>query len=602
MNTTEQKKIFHSFFLSIVIVLIYFQSSGAEIPPIGKFLSDVFKDSTITEQEYYAALKAADERTFEQNFEVYFLLLLTQEQRNEYVSFKTFLEKKVYIQNYWKASNPNPLLPENDWLLEFNRRIQYAKENFRRTNEPYFDDRGKYYIKYGKPHRRFEDPGGIQRVKFTNNERARRLLSLRSPVNYSTIANETWSYENVSHGFVVHFVKEGISFREVESLMEILDDKRAIQKAIPTFSGNPLFKGDPNMIYWLWGDMVKQRLSISPTLAQAAGKVNFVEESITLSGKGAWQLDGLPQVTLRNRANELIADIKYARSTSPSAAHDPIQAENKLTFFDQLSQYRGPNGKTRIEIAMLVPFKKNLVKKVKKSSMDTLNMAYSGMLRDVNFDPVIKNQSISAIMMKSVAQEKLPNAVGKFMLVAHPQNAELTLQVAEKQNDKIGFYRQPIKIRDFSGKALMVSDVQLYYEVKSENEKKTLPTVRLDNIPVSPYPFKQISRKKPPFFYFEIYNIRSAGIKENLQISYRIIALKKSTSIIHSLKNILSGSDKSSISVLVTRSVTGENMQELIEFDFKNVKKGRHLLEVTVSDPQDSTLKAVSLKELVVGK
>lgn len=562
----------------------------------------VVQDSTSTEQGYFTALKAADEKIFKQNFDVYFFLLLSKDQKSEYASFKTIDEKKAYIQNYWKASNPNPLLPENDWLLEFNRRIKYAKEHFRRANHPYVDDRGKYYIKYGKPHRRYEDPGGIQRVKFTNNERARGLLSLRSPVNYSTLANETWSYENVGRDIVVHFVKEGISYREVGSLMEILDDKRAMQKSVPTFSGNPLFKSDPNMIYWLWGDMIKQRIGISPILDRAAAEVSFVKESITLSEKGAWQLEGLPQVSLKNRSDELTAEIKYARNMSPTVAHDPIQAENKLSFFDDVAQFRGPNGKTRLNISLLVPYKKNLVNKIKKSMTDTLNLEFSGMIRDVNFDPVMKNQVTSSLMMQSVVKDKLQNAVGKFMLLANPQNAELTLQVSENYNDKIGFYRQPVEIRDFSGSVLMISDIQLYYEVKTLIEKQILPTVLLDGIPVSPYPFQKISRKKPPLFHFEIYNVKSSGIKDNMQISYRITALKKSDNIIDNLKNILSGSDQASVSVITTRPVTGENIQELIEFDFKNVKKGRNLLEVTVSATSDSTLKAVSLKEIEVGK
>jgi hypothetical protein len=56
------------------------------------------------------------------------------------------------------------------------------------------------------------------------------------------------------------------------------------------------------------------------------------------------------------------------------------------------------------------------------------------------------------------------------------------------------------------------------------------------------------------------------------------------------------------VTATYTLPVASENMQELIALDVKNVKKGRHVLEVTVSSPQDSTIRAVARTELSVGK
>jgi hypothetical protein len=50
------------------------------------------------------------------------------------------------------------------------------------------------------------------------------------------------------------------------------------------------------------------------------------------------------------------------------------------------------------------------------------------------------------------------------------------------------------------------------------------------------------------------------------------------------------------------KPVAGENMQELIALDVKNLKKGRHVLEVTVSSPQDSTIRDGARTELSVAK
>lgn len=510
-------------------------------------------DSALSERQYYSKLQAADEETFKQDFENYFLLLLDSEQKKTYEALQSLDEKKTYIQTYWKASNPNPLFPENDWLLEFNRRVQYAKKHFRSPSFPYVDDRGRYYIKYGEPDRRFKDFGGD--VRLDDNFR----------ISYSTFPNETWSYENMQRNFVVYFVEDGVSYRQVRSLIEAVIDRGFMNQ---------------NMEYFIWGDMIKKRETISLALFRAAAYIRMHADPRDPG------LNKPPIAALREKAEELFVDMKLARDKAPSAARDPFQAENKLEFFDRVAQFRGPGGKTRIDVALLVPLEKNLINKVKKSLEDTLNVEFSGMLRDANFDPVIENQSSSSLDIRLTAGEKLPNAVGTFSLLAKPQNAELTLQVQEKQREKTGYNRRPFQIRDFSSRTeLMLSDIQLNYRAKNDVQRKILPTSQHADFLVSPYPDQEISKKKPPLVYFEIYNIQSAGIGESMQISYTITSMKE---------------NKASVSVSLSRPVLSENMDEFVEIDLKNVKEGWNLLKVSVSSLQDSTIQAMSQKKLSV--
>jgi hypothetical protein len=210
------------------------------------------------------------------------------------------------------------------------------------------------------------------------------------------------------------------------------------------------------MEYYVWGDMVKKRESVSPALAETALDIREIEEGFSVFG-------GPPQGQLRFGAEKALVDRQLARERAPAAAAEPVPAKKKIEFIDRITQLRGPNAKTRIEIALL----------------------------------------------------------------ARPQNAELTSQITEEKHDKIGFSRQPIEIRYFSGRELMISDLQLYYETKTGVERKLLPVIRKQGLPVAPYPFEEINKKKPPLIYFEIYNIRAAGIRERLSISYRIAALEK---------------------------------------------------------------------------
>ena len=518
------------------------------------FASEAGIDSVLNEREYYSKLQTADEETFKRDFESYIFFLLDSEQKRTYKGLRSLDERKAYIQYYWKVSNPNPLFPQNEWLLEFNRRVQYAKSYFRNPSSiPYVDDRGIFYIKYGEPLRRFKDLGGDVRL-----DDDFRLF-------YSTLPNETWSYENLKPNFVVYFVEDGVSYRQVRSLIEAVIDRGFMNQ---------------NKEYAILADMIRKRETISPALFQAAGYIRMQAD------RGDPGLNKPPLAALRNRTEELIFHNEVALLKAPHAARDPLQAENRLEFFDRVAQFRGPGGKTRIDVALLVPLKKNLINTFKKSLEDTLNVEFSGMLRDANFEPLIKNQSSLSLAVKLAAREALPNAVGRFSLLAKTQDAELTLQVEEKQRHKTGYNRRPFQIRDFtSATELMLSDIQLNYRVKNHVQKWILPTSQREDVLLSPYPNQEVRKKNPLLVYFEIYNIQSADVGETIQISYTITSMKE---------------NQASVNVTFTRPALNQNMDELVEIDLKNVKKGWNLLQVSVSSVQHPTIQAVSHRNFSV--
>ncbi|MFQ5637353.1 MAG: GWxTD domain-containing protein [bacterium] len=315
----SRNRIIRALVLTLVIhVALTNAASGkvypAAAPAIG---SSADADSLITEQVYLAQLQAADATTFKREFESYFLLLLEPEHKSAYDSLQSLDEKKAFIEHYWKAANPNPLLPENDWLLEFNRRVRYARKHFRRVSPPFVDDRGLYYIKFGKPKIRYEDMGrpGIA-------------------------AYEVWSYESVQRNFVLYFVKEGVGYREIEDLTDIV------------VQGKPKYEAGK---LWLWSSLVKKVRHVSPVLGEAAAKIEFLEEAIAYAKTHpnarsvfAEELNA-PHGIIATIDTDVKVEKHKARIAAPSSARDPLVAKNELEFFDQIAQFRGPRGKTRAE-------------------------------------------------------------------------------------------------------------------------------------------------------------------------------------------------------------------------------------------------------------
>lgn len=562
-------------------------------------------DTLLTEKSYFAKLQVADEAVFKDEFETCFLMILSQTMRTYYQNLPGMDERKAYMHYYWTASNPNPIQPENDWLLEFNRRVSYARKNYPDSRPPYVDDRGKIYIKLGKPQRQYSDPGGEQFADFFNRESIRNFYRVKYPyVSYSVEASETWSYENVTDGLTFYFRRDGRVYRRLNDLKKlIVDGKRVQQISAPGMSV------EPNWEEWLWADMIKKRAGISPSLSRAAGKIINMEETIRLAVEGEGRSAGIfndvlakPLSVLSEYEREHSFEIKSAQRAAPVTAYDPIQAENKLKFMDRISQFRGPNKKTRLEIALLAPLKKNIVKKVKKSSKEKLEVACDAMIRNQSFRPLMRSSGKINIAVGKAARAKFENVVGRVELLLPPQNVELTLQMKELDKKKTGFSRKMIAVRDLSGDSLLISDVSFYQQHDAKKFGSIVEPFHRQNLLVIPYPWQKLKRSKPPLFYFEIYNLKTAGIKDKIQISYTITPIRENANILKSLGNALSKDSKPSVSTTYIREIASDSMQELIEINLKNVKKGNHKLEITAASTGNPDISATLTSIIQVEK
>jgi len=286
-------------------------------------------DSIKTEKAYLAALRAADEKIFQNEFEAEFLLLLDKPQTLEYDSLSTLNGRKAYIENYWQAANPNPLLPENDWLLDVLKRRAYARENFPAPAPPYFDDRGKYYFKYGKPSFRYVDNGGYQQ-------------NCLNCLRYITISNESWSYENVAHNFLAHFIKDGAVFRETDNLSSFLEMGKF---------HNPE----------LWSEIVKKRAAVAPYPFEKIHPSNpllcyFEIYNLKTAGVTAQYEIVYKIISAKGGNRDLAVSVSSTRAVSDDTAQELIGIDLRKV----------PKGEHHLEITVTALHDRNLTASVQK--------------------------------------------------------------------------------------------------------------------------------------------------------------------------------------------------------------------------------------------
>lgn len=94
-----------------------------------------------------------------------------------------FKEKQQQFINYWKAKDPSPNTLENEILVEYYRRVEYANKNFKNYREGWRSDMGMIYITLGPP-------DNIDRHPFDSNSKP----------------YEIWQYYDINRRFV--FVDE----------------------------------------------------------------------------------------------------------------------------------------------------------------------------------------------------------------------------------------------------------------------------------------------------------------------------------------------------------------------------------------------------------
>jgi len=345
----------------------------------------------------------------------------------------------------------------------------------------------------------------------------------------------------------------------------------------------------------------------SKHLINLASEIQSLEADLWDASQLNGKIEGLilskvqkPHLTLFKHKTKNEIEESICKKDFPLAIYESEKVNNLLIFYEDIAQFRGPGGTTQLEITILSAFGKNLVEHVSSSSSDTLNIEYQCMLRNVVFNPLATDKMVMELPLQIASRENLPNATGHLRVFVPPQQGDITLQLKDMRNDKIGYAKQPLTIRDFTGQELMISDIQFFTEVKKANHKKLLPVFEKQNMIVAPYPYENILKSIPVLCYFEIYNLHSSGITSEYEIAIKVFSDKSRESAFKKFSNRFTGKKDVTISLIHTRSVIEDTAKELISIDFSNLENGPYVLEINVTDVQDENVTAIVQKRITV--
>lgn len=530
-------------------------------------------DSLQTESDYFMQLYAADSVTFQTQFETEFLLLLDDAQMQQYLALSSWKVRKAYIEKYWQAYNPNPLTPQNDRLLNHLQRRMYARSQFPTPAPPYFDDRGKYWLKYGKPRFRYQDLGG---------ERSLQGLVTIPFRYYSVIPNESWSYVNIAPNYVVHFVQKSDGYREIRSLKEVIKDSHRRGRMV-----------------WYWSDLLKRRFWMSSLVTNTVNDIEQLEIEAFVANAGRV---GSVGTHLQDRMFTSLSQAEYemqlAHLDVPAATYDPIEAKNKIPLHVDIVQFRGENGKTNVAVTMRAPLKKFFDP---KHTIDgVIKAEFQILFSDLNFDSLAAAYSRNYFPRAVSSAENIATVVGYLQSELEPQWVELAYQIRNLDNDRIGFDQVQVQLRDFRDDHMTISDIQLFTEIMNPNQAQVLPVIRKQGLQLAPYPYEKIRKSQPMYCYFEVYNLKPQTPESEFEITYKVTWDDSRLTGFKKIASKLTGGDKTSISISTPRQFTEETAREIIELDLSNLIPGPYVLEIAVRGNQQNASPVTAKKPITI--
>lgn len=125
--------------------------------------------------------------------------ILTQAERDAWKKLGTDDEREKFIEDFWNSRDPDPDTEENEFKEEYFERVTYANEHFSSGIAGRLTDRGRVYIKFGKPDEIESHPAGgfYERPSYEGSG------------STSTYPFEKWFYRNigtVGSGIELEFV------------------------------------------------------------------------------------------------------------------------------------------------------------------------------------------------------------------------------------------------------------------------------------------------------------------------------------------------------------------------------------------------------------
>ncbi len=492
---------------------------------------------------------------------------------------------------FWNERDSNPATIENERLVEHYRRVMYARIHFSEKKFPY-DRRGEIHVRYGSPDDRrcfvytaHEDPylsfqtsdnPAVDAIREQNLQFGYQLRVNRGEVEQLTSGDKAKRQGfGAGTSFETSPKDEGLSEVEAVSLKakRVMGDAYTVESWVYVPHGLELFFVDQ-----MGGGRFDYPLSTLVVDANAAAN-----EATNVTRRQE-------QYHPRRRVTELIA-------RSPEVyAHD-FGGEPLEYAFDAVS-FRGEGGSTEVDLVYSIPVWQFDDITDEKGDRTWLNnqvilrdsVQTPAFSRKFRFGPIARPE-------RQAANQEFQGAA--FTLAANlsapPGTFTAAVEMQDEATRRVGVYKKPVNLSDYSGSELLVSDLKLSTGITPASDPG--PFVR-KGLNIVPNPGRLYLRGRLVYVYYEVYNlaIDDAG-RTSYETLYEITPMG-----MPALRNRFARppGDMQTVMSFFEGEGTSAEEGEYTALDTTDLEAGEYVLTVTLTDRHAGTSVTKSVNFMVV--
>ena len=386
-----------------------------------------------------------DEQTVSEIYEE-MEMLFSDRDRDDFYNSK---HKGKFLKKFWLEKDPDPETEVNERLIEHLKRVSYASKSFiTQSTHGAYDDRGRIYIKYGEPDNKYISGGDL------------RIYSNESWIYY-------WAIGDYNKGLFFDFAnKGGKGYELVKHLGEAVIYGSTIN--------NP--------------DLYMERA--------------WLDENIY--GELAFKANAMPGGDMSDFVHNFIFKKEDAIRNAPPEAYIFHDETQPLFVLTSSASFRGENGKTRQEIYYSFPLKDikfNKEDEYKKASFDEFVV-----LKNIDNKNISKNKKSVALKFDKKQNLKKNSHIDQINIEVPYQEEDYIcfLKIESSTDDHLGLIYHEMSNKDYTGRLLMMSDIEFAYSIDPASVRDKFTKNGLDIIP---HTGGVINKEENIFIYFEIYNL-----------------------------------------------------------------------------------------------
>jgi len=268
------------------------------------------------------------------------------------------------------------------------------------------------------------------------------------------------------------------------------------------------------------------------------------------------------------------------------------EEEEKIQVIDPMDgvyTFKGAEGRTAVEYAFaLLPDEFGQFRSVTGiyATLDVDVAVYTPEWEEVarSGDRARRLRTVPQVTIRGI-----PLFVDATRLEVAPGDYRVATMLLDPESGKRATAEEAVSLPDYSGTALMVSDILPAAAIR-EVPRGTEGTFVRGGLEVLPLPGRAMQSDQPLFVYYEIYNLTKDLVgATDYEVSYSVGEAPDEgglgARLYQGLKSLVgAGRRRSVLTATVPRSDIRSDLGEYLEIDMSGVEAGTYLLELTVTD------------------